>query len=148
MDNQSNACDDWRWRKYMWLAIHDGAIILGVSLYKEMTKHISVRDRTLQLEHTAEPLVILTARFFLFCSPRAWNATIRYLLPPQLSLSIENIAYVWLVILTSEWCHIRIQLLVLDWRSKNTLCTKFEQDQAYILPNMQNSSLSHSATHS
>ena len=35
----------------MWLAIHDGAITLGVSLHKEMTKLISVRDRMLQLEH-------------------------------------------------------------------------------------------------
>ena len=35
----------------MSLAIHDGAINLGVSLHKEMTKLISVRGRTLQLEH-------------------------------------------------------------------------------------------------
>ena len=27
--NQSNAWDAWRWRKYMWLAIHAGAITLG-----------------------------------------------------------------------------------------------------------------------
>ena len=49
--NQSNAWDAWRWRKYMWLAIHDGAITLGVSLHENMTKLISVRGRTLQLEH-------------------------------------------------------------------------------------------------
>ena len=35
----------------MWLAIHDGAITLGVSLYEDITKLISVRGRTLQLEH-------------------------------------------------------------------------------------------------
>ena len=36
----------------MWLAIHDGAITLGVSsLHEDMTKLISVRGRTLQLEH-------------------------------------------------------------------------------------------------
>ena len=35
----------------MWLAIHDGAITLGVSVHKEMAKVISVRGRTLQLEH-------------------------------------------------------------------------------------------------
>ena len=33
----------------MWLAIHDGAIT--VSLHEDMTKLISVRGRTLQLEH-------------------------------------------------------------------------------------------------
>ena len=46
----------------MWMAIHDGAIALGVSMHKEMT----VRGRTLQLEQTAEPLVILTACLFSF----------------------------------------------------------------------------------
>ena len=35
----------------MWLAFHDGAITLVVSLRKKMTKLISVRGRTLQLEH-------------------------------------------------------------------------------------------------
>ena len=35
----------------MRLAIHDGAITLGVSLHEDMTKLISVRGRTLQLEH-------------------------------------------------------------------------------------------------
>ena len=35
----------------MWLAVHDGAITLRVSLHEEMTKLISVRGRTLQLEH-------------------------------------------------------------------------------------------------
>ena len=36
----------------MWLAIHDGAITLGVSLHEDMsTKLRSVRGRTLQLEH-------------------------------------------------------------------------------------------------
>ena len=49
--NQSNAWDAWRWRKPMWLAIHDGAITLGASLHEDMTKLISVRGRTLQLEH-------------------------------------------------------------------------------------------------
>ena len=51
MINQSNAWNAWRWRKYMWLAVQDGAITLGVSLHKEMTKIILVRGRTLQLEH-------------------------------------------------------------------------------------------------
>ena len=37
MKNQSNAWDAWRWRKSMWLAIHDGAITLGVSLHEDMT---------------------------------------------------------------------------------------------------------------
>ena len=36
--NQSNAWDAWRWRKYMWLAIHHGAITLAVSLHKKMTE--------------------------------------------------------------------------------------------------------------
>ena len=49
--NQSNAWDAWRWRKSVWLAVHDGAITLGVSLHEDMTKLISVRGRTLQLEH-------------------------------------------------------------------------------------------------
>ena len=35
----------------MWLTIHAGAITLGVSLYEDMTKLISVRGRTLQLVH-------------------------------------------------------------------------------------------------
>ena len=35
----------------MWLAIHDGAITLGVSLDEDMTKLISVEGRTPQLEH-------------------------------------------------------------------------------------------------
>ena len=35
----------------MWLAIYDGAITLGLSSKKEITKLISVRGRTLQLEH-------------------------------------------------------------------------------------------------
>ena len=35
----------------MWLAVHDGAITLGVSLHENMTKLILVRGRTLQLEH-------------------------------------------------------------------------------------------------
>ena len=41
--NQSNAWDAWRWRKYMWLPIYDGAITLGVSLHEDMTKLISAR---------------------------------------------------------------------------------------------------------
>ena len=35
----------------MWLAIHDGAITLGISLHEDMTKLMSVRGRKLQLEH-------------------------------------------------------------------------------------------------
>ena len=35
----------------MWLAIHDGAITLGVSLHEDMTKFISVIGRTLQPEY-------------------------------------------------------------------------------------------------
>ena len=35
----------------MWLAIHDGAITFVVSLHEDMTKLISVRGRTLPLEH-------------------------------------------------------------------------------------------------
>ena len=35
----------------MWLAVHNGAIILGVSLHEDMTKLIPVRGRTLQLEY-------------------------------------------------------------------------------------------------
>ena len=35
----------------MWLAVHDGAITLGVSLHEDMTKLVSDRGRTLQLEH-------------------------------------------------------------------------------------------------
>ena len=34
-----------------WLAIHDGANTLGVTLHKEMTKLISVRGGSQQLEH-------------------------------------------------------------------------------------------------
>ena len=41
----------------MWLAIHDGAIILGVSLHKKMTEEGT---------QTAEPVAILTARLFPF----------------------------------------------------------------------------------
>ena len=50
----------------MWLAVHNGAITLGVSLHEDMTNLISVRGRMLQLEQTAEPLVILTACLFSF----------------------------------------------------------------------------------
>ena len=35
----------------MWLAIHDGAITLGVLFDEDTTKLLSVRGRTLQLEH-------------------------------------------------------------------------------------------------
>ena len=35
----------------MWLGIHDGAITFGVLLHEDITKLISVRGRTLQLEH-------------------------------------------------------------------------------------------------
>ena len=49
--NQSNAWDAWQWRISMWLGIYDGAITLGVSLHEDITKLISVRSRTLQLEH-------------------------------------------------------------------------------------------------
>ena len=38
IENQSNALDAWQWRKYIWLAIHDGAITLGVSLHEDMRK--------------------------------------------------------------------------------------------------------------
>ena len=53
----------------MWLAIHDGAIALGVSLHKEMAKLISARDRTQDAAagtQTAEPLVIPTVCLFSF----------------------------------------------------------------------------------
>ena len=56
--NQSNAWDAWRWRKYMWLAIHAGAITLGISLHKA---YISQRQNAATGTQTAEPLVILTA---------------------------------------------------------------------------------------
>ena len=52
--DQSNA---WQWRKYIWLAVHDGAIILGVLLHKKMTEAGT---------QTAEPVVILTACLFSF----------------------------------------------------------------------------------
>ena len=55
--NQSNAWDAWRWRKYTWLAIHDGAITLGVSLHKKMTEAGT---------QPAEPIVILTTCLFSF----------------------------------------------------------------------------------
>ena len=66
--NQSNAWNAWRWRKYMWLAIHDGAITLGVSLHEDVTKLISVSQRqdAAAGTQTAEPLVILTACLFSF----------------------------------------------------------------------------------
>ena len=35
----------------MRLAIHDGAITIGVSLHEDMTKLILVRGRMLQLKH-------------------------------------------------------------------------------------------------
>ena len=35
----------------MWLAIHAGAIAVGISLHEDMTKLTSVRGRTLQLKH-------------------------------------------------------------------------------------------------
>ena len=41
----------------MWLAIHDGAITLRVSLHKEMTEAGT---------QTVEPVVILTASLFSF----------------------------------------------------------------------------------
>ena len=41
----------------MWLAFHDGAITLGVSLHKKMTEAGT---------QTAEPVVILTACLFSF----------------------------------------------------------------------------------
>ena len=51
----------------MWLGIHDGAITLRVSLHEDITKLMSVRGRTLQLEHRLlTPLVILTACLFSF----------------------------------------------------------------------------------
>ena len=42
----------------------------------------------------------------------------------------------------------KILLLILDLESRNTPCTKFEQDQANILENMQVSSFFYSMTHS
>ena len=51
-------------------------------------------------------------------------------------------------ILTSESRRIKFLLLILDLESKNTSCTKSEQDQAHILANMQVSSLFYSVTHS
>ena len=64
---KSKQClDAWRWRKYMWLAIHDGAITLAVSLHEDMTKLISVRAGRCSWNTTAEPLVILTACLFSF----------------------------------------------------------------------------------
>ena len=51
----------------MWLAIHDGAITLGVSLLEDMTKaYISQRQDAAAGTQTAEPLVILTAFLFSF----------------------------------------------------------------------------------
>ena len=52
----------------MWLAIHDGAITFGVSLHKEMTKLILVRQRRDDAAETqtAEPFVVLTACLFSF----------------------------------------------------------------------------------
>ena len=50
----------------MWLAIHDGAITLGVSLHEDMTKLISVRQDAAAETQAAEPLVILTACLFSF----------------------------------------------------------------------------------
>ena len=52
----------------MWLAIHDGAITLGVSLHKDMTKlkSVSQRQDSAAGTQTAEPLVILTACLFSF----------------------------------------------------------------------------------
>ena len=41
----------WNLAPLLLLAIPDGAITLGVSLHEDMTKLISVRGRTLQLEH-------------------------------------------------------------------------------------------------
>ena len=50
------------------LAIHDGAITLGVSLHEDMTKLISVSQRqdAAAGTQTAEPLVMLTACLFSF----------------------------------------------------------------------------------
>ena len=52
----------------MWLAmaIHDGAITLRVSLHREMTKLISVRQDAIAGTQTTEPLVILMAFLFSF----------------------------------------------------------------------------------
>ena len=65
--NQSNAWDAWRWRKSMWLGIHDGVITLGVSLHDDITKLISVKRQDVAAgTQTAEPFVILTACLFSF----------------------------------------------------------------------------------
>ena len=52
----------------MWLAIHNGAITVGVSLHENMTKLVSVSQRQDAAAgiQTAEPLVILTACLFSF----------------------------------------------------------------------------------
>ena len=52
----------------MWLAIHDGAITLGVSLHEDTTSlcYISQRQGAVAGTQTAEPLVILTACLFSF----------------------------------------------------------------------------------
>ena len=42
--NEGNAWDAWQWRKYMWLAIHD-----GVNTHGNDKAYLS--QRTLQLEH-------------------------------------------------------------------------------------------------
>ena len=49
--------------------------------------------------------------------------------------------------MTSEWRCIEILLLILDLELKRYPCTKFEPDQANILPNLQVSSVFYSATH-
>ena len=46
----------------MWLAIHDGAIILGVSLHKKVTETGT---------QTAEPVVIIMACLLSFVAGRA-----------------------------------------------------------------------------
>ena len=49
----------------MWLAIHDGAITLGVSLHENMAM-LGQRQDAAAGTQTAEPLVILTACLFSF----------------------------------------------------------------------------------
>ena len=64
----------------MWLAIHDGAITLGVSLHEDMTKaYISQRQDAAAGTQTSEPLVILEiAKSGFWCKlpllPLLWHA--------------------------------------------------------------------------
>ena len=70
----------------MWLAIHDGAITLGVLFHEDMTNpddkdYISQRQDAAAGTQTAEPLVILTACLFSFAVGEHEMRPIMYLLP-------------------------------------------------------------------